>query len=434
LTGHSAKTGLFKKLGEVFSRPNTRNQFLGLFDQAVVSALSFVAMVIVARNTSLDQVGLYVLANSILFILIALQDSMVTRPYAVQVLKPVGSPQAHAGSALALTLVMSILIAGVATGAGLFEFVRSNGAPHFTYPISFGFACAAILLREFARRHSFSAYASDRALILDLLSSLLTLVVLIALASASWLTAETAFLALGFGSAIAVLVWWLRHRDAFSFSRQSFWETASKNWGIGRWFTIGQVAMQFQGYANHWIILIMLGASVTGTYGEAMSVVSLANPFIYGMLNFLMPKSVRKLHHEGRSSLLLQTRNDMLGIGVLMGAFVLVIYFFGGTILSLLYKQTGADSELAIVMTLLAIGSLIGAVGGPITISLQSEERGRELAAISILCVVFALATSAILIWQHGLIGAGWALVAAETFSVLLRGYLMFAKKVSTNA
>jgi O-antigen/teichoic acid export membrane protein len=398
---------------------------LGLFDQVVVSAMNFLALIIVARNSELKEVGLYVLAMSILVVLISLQDSVVTRPYAVRLLKPAGSTTEHAGSALLLTL---ILVAIVFACTVIFGFAFQIGDVPFTFPITIGAVAIAILVREFARRHAFSAYVAERALKLDLLSSAVSLVALFALATRGVLTAQTALLSLGLGSTLAVGLWWLRHAREFSFSRISFAETTKQNWLLGKWFSIGQIAMQFQGYANHWLILVLLGAAATGIYGEAMSVVALANPFIYGVLNLLMPKSVRKLHHEGRASLLRQTRIDMAGIGFLMSLFVLVIIFFGKGLLDLFYHQPDLHPSVATVMTLLALGSLVGAVGAPLTISMQSEERGHELAAVAIACLIFAIASSALLISWYGMIGAGWAFLLTEAFSFILRSYLMFVK------
>ncbi len=395
--------------------------------------MNFIAMVIVARNSALDQVGLFVLAMSVLFILIALQDAMITRPYAVQLLKPAGSISQHAGSALALTLAMSVIVAGAAIVVGALNIMFAADYAHFTFPMSFGIAAIAILLREFARRHSFSAYVSERALKLDLVTSMITLLLLFALARTEQLGAEAALLSLGFGSAVSVVLWWIRHRKDFVFNRKSLRQTAIQNWSLGKWFTIGQIAMQLQGYSNHWLILVLLGTAITGTYGEAMSIVALANPFIYGLLNILMPKSVRKLHREGRSSLLKQTRFDMIGITILMALFVLLIYLAGGPLFNLIYSQSGANYQLLTLMNLLAVGNLIGGAGAPLTVSLQSEERGPELAFVGLLNLGFAIAASAILIFAYGIIGAGLAFAATEAFSFVVRSYLLFFRKFKTS-
>jgi O-antigen/teichoic acid export membrane protein len=419
------------QIARLTSTPDARNRTLGLVDQVIVSALNFVALIVVARNSTLREVGFYVLANTILFMLMALQDAMINRPFAVRLLKPAGSATQHAGSALLLTIMMMCLVLAAAVLVGLgIDF----GEVESSLPIMIGFAAFTSLLREFARRHSFLNYVVGRALKLDLLSSAVALIALFGFARYGTLTAVTALFSLGVGSALAAGLWWLRHAKEFSFSRASFSETVRQSWLLGKWFAIVQTSMQLQGYTNQWLILLTLGAAVTGTYGEAMSVVASANPFIYGILNILMPKSVRKLHHEGRASLLRHTRSDMIGIGVMMALFVIAIAFFGRQIFELLYAQSDAPPETAPLMTLLALGTFFGAVGGPLTISLQSEERGKELTVVALMCLAFAIASSGILILWYGMIGAGVAYVATEIFSLLLRGYLMFVRKPQTDS
>jgi O-antigen/teichoic acid export membrane protein len=414
-----------QRLARMTSTAEARNQLLGLVDQVIVSAMNFVVLIVIARNSTLREVGYYVLANTILFLLMALQDSIINRPFAVRLLRPAGSATDHAGSALSLTLIMVFLVLAAAVIAGLsFDF----GDLASSLPMMIGSAAFAILLREFARRHAFLNYVAGRALRLDLLSSAVSLAALFGFAWFDTLTAQTALLSLGLGSAVAVGLWWFRHAKEFSFSRESFHETVLRSWWLGKWFAIVQSSMQLQGYTNQWLILFMLGAAVTGIYGEAMSVVAIANPFIYGILNLLMPKSVRKLHHEGRASLLRHTRNDMIGIGVMMALFVLLIAVFGQEIFDLLYTQSEAPRETSLLMTLLAVGTFFGAVGGPLTISLQSEERGKELAFVAILCLAFAIISSGLLIHWYGMVGAGVAYVATELFSLMCRSYLMFIR------
>jgi O-antigen/teichoic acid export membrane protein len=425
LTQDAAKSGIMGRLSQMWAKPDARNQLLGLCDQVVVSAMNFVALIVVARNSPLREVGFYVLANTILFMLMALQDSIINRPFAVRLMKPAGSATEHAGSALLLTLIMMCLVLAAAVIAGLGIDFGEVGS---SLPIMIGVAAFTILLREFARRHAFLNYIAGRALKLDLLSSAVALVALFGFARSGTLTAATALFSLGLGSALAVGIWWLRHAKEFSFSRNSFNETVRQSWLLGKWFAIVQTSMQLQGYTNQWLILFMLGAAVTGTYGEAMSVVAIANPFIYGILNILMPKSVRKLHHEGRASLLRHTRSDMIGIGAMMALFVLAIAFFGRQIFELLYAQADAPPETSLLMTLLALGTFFGAVGGPLTISLQSEERGKELTVVALMCLVFAVVSSTVLIHWYGMVGAGVAYVATEMFSLALRSYLMFVR------
>jgi O-antigen/teichoic acid export membrane protein len=91
---------------------------LALSDQAIVSAASFLTTVIIGRSTDPSQLGAYAIAISILASLFTIQRSLITLPYSIQRHRPLGTPQEHAGSALAQTGLMSgLVMAGLAVAA-----------------------------------------------------------------------------------------------------------------------------------------------------------------------------------------------------------------------------------------------------------------------------------------------------------------------------
>ena len=64
-----------------FGKTLLSNQLAGWLDQIIVSAASFVVLLILARSTGVANVGYYAVGLSILALAITVQDSLVTRPY-----------------------------------------------------------------------------------------------------------------------------------------------------------------------------------------------------------------------------------------------------------------------------------------------------------------------------------------------------------------
>jgi O-antigen/teichoic acid export membrane protein len=406
-----------------------------MIDQLVISGASFFSLMLVARFLSLSEVGTYVLAMSVILIVMAFQDALITRPYTVKLMKPQGTVQEHAGSALLLSLILSVILACIGIFLDVLLYLWPNHEAEGK--IGFALACVAPLLlaREFARRHSFSALQSRRALILDLIVVAITMIVLYALGRLGALSPPRAILAMGFGALVGVPIWWMRHREEFAFNKASVKATAADNWKLGRWFAISQMSIQIGSYANHWLSLILLSIAATGIYAEAMAIVALVNPFIYGILNFLMPKMVRVLHDEGRQSLLKHVRRYSMFMAILMSSFTLFIIFFGNDARELVFKHpVSAESvDIQLLMTLLSIGVLIGATGAPGTLALQTEERGHELALATLVTCVFAFVSSFALISIYGLFGAGLAFVLMEIFGISYRSWLLFVRQRPLN-
>src|SRR5438309_1199298 len=98
---------------------------LGCADQAVVSLTSFAVLVIIGRWTGPGELGAYAIGLSILALLLATQEAIITRPYSIHLLRPLGMPAEHAFNSLALSVLLC-LAAAFAAGAIALLLVRLN--------------------------------------------------------------------------------------------------------------------------------------------------------------------------------------------------------------------------------------------------------------------------------------------------------------------
>src|SRR5260370_37714340 len=73
----------------------------------------------------------------------------------------------------------------------------------------------------------------------------------------------------------------------------------SQSSDLVKWHALSKAALLVQGYATYWLSAAVAGAAVTGIYAACMSVISLANPMLLGLYNFLTPRSVLAWKHGG---------------------------------------------------------------------------------------------------------------------------------------
>src|SRR6266404_9159719 len=102
----------------------SRVHVLALTDQAVVSAASFLTMVIIGRATDPSQLGAYAIAISVLASSYTIQGSLITLPYSIQRHRPLGTPAEHAGGSLAQSSILSAVAAILLMAIALAMFVR----------------------------------------------------------------------------------------------------------------------------------------------------------------------------------------------------------------------------------------------------------------------------------------------------------------------
>ena len=207
-----------------------RSHVLAWADQAVVSITSFLLIVVIGRWTDPEQLGTYAIGVSVLALLIATQESLITRPYSIQLHRPAGAPAEHAFSALSLSVVLSAVAAFVAGAAALLA--SALDADRGLVEIGWALAGVApfVLMREFARKFSFAHLAVARALLLDCAVAALMLLSIALLAWSDRLSSASALAAMGIVCGLASFGWFYFARHEFSCNIWSLLPTFWRSW------------------------------------------------------------------------------------------------------------------------------------------------------------------------------------------------------------
>src|SRR5256885_1630179 len=188
-------------------RQQSANHLAAWADQAVVSATSFLALIMLGRWTDANQLGAYATAVSVLALLLAAQEALVTRPYTIQMEQLPGAPAEHAFGSLVLSIVLSVAAVCVLSAAALA--LSAMGAHRDLAEMTWALAAAVpfVLTREFARRFAFAHLKVFHVLILDGAVAAINLGLLGWLSWIGELSAMTALAATGVSCAAGSLGW-----------------------------------------------------------------------------------------------------------------------------------------------------------------------------------------------------------------------------------
>ena len=270
------------------------------------------------------------------------------------------------------------------------------------------------LARQFSRRFAFAHLAFGNALLLD------TVVAVIQLATLGWLGASgrvsalSAFGALGAAYAAAAGGWLYCARGEFSVRVRHVRTVLKQSWALGKWLLAGQVAVQVQGNIVYWLALAVAGTTVTGVFAACMSVVAFANPVLGGFGDSFMPRSVLAWKNGGGPALWQEAVRNSALVAAVMTPFSLAILIAGERVMHVLYHGTEYAGH-SHTLTVLALATFAGAVGGPASVALATIERARAIVAVS---TVGASRISVILVWvlmmQWGLAGAACGLLGGN--------------------
>lgn len=378
---------------------------LSIADQAVVSATSFVTLVIFARSTSPEETGFFALAISVAMAAIAMQHALVSQPYLI----------AHGDDVRAERATASLVFAGL-TNAGLIVLLLAAalalpllGGSHtaLTTTLSLAWIVPAILAKELMRNFALSHLEMRRAVIIDIATSVLQITALACLVSMSQLTLLSGLAVMGGASLVIGGSSLFAMRSEFRWSGVPVQQIITENWLTGKWFAASRLAHLVQGYVTLWITALV-DIRLTAVLAACLSIVGLANPVVQGLYNALAPQAVLAWRSKGAKGLHEKSLYDLGLLTFVMTMFCIVIVLAGESAIQFLYPAPEYRGY-GHVASILAVGALAAALGIPASNGLATIGEARSAARITativaIHCVLVPLAMS-----RYGLLGAAYA-------------------------
>jgi O-antigen/teichoic acid export membrane protein/tRNA A-37 threonylcarbamoyl transferase component Bud32 len=403
-----------------------RTHVFAALDQAVVSGTAFLTTVLVGRWTFPSELGIYSIGFSLLASLLAFQDSLILLPYTIQRHRPSGTAAEHAGSSLMQSGLLSAL-AIVMMAAAALGMSAIDAEPKLTAMI---WAMAAVvpfaLLREFGRGFAFARLDTAKALVLDAAVATTQLGALGWLGLTGWMSATTACAALGVACALPSVAWLWFARAEFAIQPNRMREAIRQSWGLGKWLCAGQITVSVQGYATYWLLPLLLDFTATGVFAACMSIASLANPLVSAFRSTLTPRAVLAFKEGGGAKLWRQAIRDSLLLGAALTLFCLAVMLGGELAIGLLFHGQGYSGHGHII-TVLAVGVMMAAVGSTASNALACMERPRAIVWAALVGAVLTI----VLVWSSarawGLIGAAYGLLGGNAAGALARWFAFFA-------
>lgn len=370
---------------------------LTVADQAVVSGTRFAVALIVGRTCGADDLGILALGFSLLFLVAAVQDSLILRPFVVYGNRMDGQQlRTYTGGALLQYMAVAGL-AGVvlAAVAGVFT-AMAKLAPLAPMVGTLAGTVPGFLLAEFCRRVSLARVRARAALLLDSAVAVVQLSALLVLAWRGLLTPALAFGVTGGVSLLGGAAWLLASRRDLCFVAAALPDALRRNWRFGRWALAGAVIALVHGYALGWFLAVRFDTEATGRLSAAQQLVNLSNPFILSIGTVLGPRAVRALLLGGSWQLRRVVGRAAALLAAVLAAFCGGLALTGDQLFGL-YRVSFPGQTATLV--LLALGTLAAGVGAAATEGLYALERSD-------------------VDWKSNLVGLAMVAVAAPTLIV----------------
>jgi O-antigen/teichoic acid export membrane protein len=403
-------------------------------DQAVVSLSSFVSTVIVGRVCGREQLGIFVLATTMFWLLAGIPNALTWTPFTSRVPRMSSDRRAaYCGSITIHTLLLTLILTAVFGAAGMLP------SAWFGQPEWFSTMCLALVpftammtLREHVRRLCLSQVATREILLLDLPIAIAQLALMLWLARSGRLSANTALLAIA-AACLVCVVWLAAHRAEFQFGRRRAAIHWSYNLQFGRWLLAVSIAWLLADSLYRWIVGWQYGLEGLGRFASAQAVVLFINPLLLTATNFGRALSANRLASGGMSELRRFTFQATLLVTAAGGLAFLALAIVGGPLVRMIFGEQ--YSGLGAIVATLCIGMLVRIAGVPIDASLAALREGRTMFIAIIVQLGVVIIAGVPLIARCGLNGVGYtmALAYGAAAAIQWRRFLQCEQSVAAN-
>lgn len=402
-----------------------QNGALSLLDQAIVSATSFATSVIIGRMCSKEQLGIFYLALTIVYLAKAVQDTVIAAPYVIYYHGRRGESRAlYSGSVLlhyiALSIVSCLILAGmvslVSFGIGPIGVLPALWVLLMVLPF--------IQLREFVRRLVIAHLRLSTVIVIDLVVGSAQIGMLVALAYYERLTIPRAFAVMGTACAIPCLAWYCCVRRSMRLDWSRAIADWRHNWKFARWalasHSIGFATL----YVTPWIVTALRGNSDAGVLAACISVVGVASMFMTGLSAFLTPRAAIAFETAGASELRRFLNAATTVYIAALGSFAIAVFASGDRLLVLAFG--GKYAGYGAVLGVLALATLALSIGLTAGIGLWAIDQPRANLVADVCTLTITLILVVALLPWLGVLGAALGDLAGKSAGALVRQATLF--------
>ena len=394
---------------------------LTVIDQAAFSASNFLTAVIVARHSSAEHFGLYILGLRLVDYCREIQNVMIWSPY--MLFSPRFQDAEHArytGSTLAHQIFSCGLVALIFLSAW---FVLPPTFNSFMLPLAL--VGVFFPLQEYARRICFANFHFVAVVMLDVAVTVIQLAGLYFCAMQNQMSVRNAYWIIGAANGIATLVWLVWARSFFVFEKSRFIPDFKMNWEQGKWLLGGNVTLLAASQIFPWTLTTFHGAAATGIYAAGEGIVNFIRAFMISIQNFLGPKLAHAYARGGKHALKQVVYQTTILLGVITGACAALFALFGGNLATLVYGEKFVG--LRWVIAFLAFNIFLGALTTSQSYALSTIERSDVNFKINILGLILSMSLGLALTIQYGALGAALGLGVSNLLTAFVR-QIVFAR------
>ncbi len=337
-------------LWNLLSGQGAREGYLAALDQGIISLANFVATIILARNASPTDLGVYGVGFIALRLIRAIQEGVIIQP--LNVFGAGMPPQEFKRYATSDSLLQILLALVSAIIVALGGWVLTTLGNDTAGPTLFGlwFAFLWWQLHEYIRRMLYTRGAILAAVVITVLANAFRLGLMIRWASQGNLSGIAGLDAIAWGSLAGLIPGLWFTRAYWTRKPENLIAVGKRNWNFGRWVMGGTLANWVSVEFYPVLTAGMISFAAAGAYRAIQNLVAPIHLLLRAIDTFLTPRASRLYERNGSKALKRTLSLTYLVTFVPIMALLTIGVIFREQLLTLLYGKTYLDYAPGVIL------------------------------------------------------------------------------------
>lgn len=420
-----------RHLWALYSGSGAKSGYVAAVDQAVISLSNFLATILIARNTSPTELGVYGVGFIAINLARAFQEGIVVQPLNVfgAGLDEAGFKRYFSSNAVLQTILAFSLAAGAALGGWVLIITGNDTAGPALFAL--WFAILNWQFQEFFRRVLYTRGRVANALFNTILANTVRLGIMIWWAAEGSLSGAAGLTIIGWGSLVALIpgIWFTRGywtRDAYSLGY-----TWRNNWSFGRWVMGGSIANWISVEFYPVLTAGMISFAAAGAYRALQNLVAPIHLLLRAIDTYLTPRAARSYDQNGLPAVGRQLRLIYMVTSLPILGILAASVLFSDQLLRFLYGDTYLPYSSGMLL-MAAFYALLYAYG-PLQSGFKAMRQSQPIFAANIAAMLCMFTLGIIAIQSWGVYGtlAGQALNATVVNIILWGSWIVANRKAA---
>ena len=401
------------KVFSIFRSSFLSGSIISMIEQGFSSITSFLTGIIIARNCTIQDTGMYAFVLSISMIILGLQRVIIVVPFNVHYpkMQKKKSKEIYYSATMGLECLFLLLL-------GILVYIFGTVIYKDIGGISLAFFFTGYLIKDYGRQFFFGIGKTQKCLLMSIVQCFVQLSILLLFRNS--LTLEVILSGIGI-SCIGCTVFFLIPYIQISLKKAELQKTWETNWWTAKWSIGISMSDSLKNQLSIWLLNFFQSVESVAIYNNNNTLATLPQPIFVGLSQFLLPNLSASIHYGNSKETIKKIYGACFITATANIFWSLILLFIGRWIIIRLYGDAYYIGSIPLIVC--CIRGIFVSLNNVQNAVLQAYGKPQIILYTLLIGVSFLLTVGTVMIWKMGIIGVCLVMLIVYVIPVILQFY-----------